>query len=71
VNDGIPTRPKSRYGQEQQRAQLASVDLLTIEDSAAKAGTALRNGDMSVALDHLENVKKALTRAQRMIRTGK
>ena len=53
------------------RAELASVDCFSIQKYARDAEDALWAGNMSVALDHLANVEKALSRAKRMIRTGK
>ena len=55
----------------QTRAQLAGVDCLTIEDFNSKAQAALADGELSLALDHLGQVKKALARAERMIRAGR
>lgn len=70
MNNGTPTRRRPRYSREQ-RAQLASIDCLAIENFARQAQEALRDGELSVTLDHLEQVKKALARAGRMIRSGK
>jgi hypothetical protein len=53
------------------RAQLATVDCLTVEDCAAKAQASLRDGNLSVALDHLAQAKKAVARAEKMIKEGR
>lgn len=63
-------RPRPRTGHEQ-RAGLAGVDLITVEHFNKLARDALQAGNMSVALDHLANAKKAIDRADKMIRTGR